>query len=75
MQYFKPIEDGFAILYRGGVFRQVNLAERDGFVYAAFGSGFIKIHKGGTTSHKDIKCEEFDIPGGHTTDHHYLKVR
>tara|TARA_R110002153_G_scaffold274298_2_gene448222 strand:- start:36905 stop:37153 length:249 start_codon:yes stop_codon:yes gene_type:complete len=46
---FTILPDSFAILRSSGVYRQAKLFSRVGFVYAAHGSGFIRLSRSGTT--------------------------
>ena len=41
MNFFTPVEDGFALLRSNGVFKQVPLFTRGDRLYAKWGSGFI----------------------------------
>lgn len=46
---FHEIQDGVAIIRRGGVYKQVGLFHRDGRVYAEASGGYIRIGKQGTS--------------------------
>lgn len=69
---FKAIEDGFAVIYIRGEYKQVGLYERaeknvhgevKSFLYAKKGSGFIKIHNNGQTSVNFISCKGINCNG------------
>lgn len=47
---FHEIPDGVVILRSKGVFRQAKVFRRGTSVYAAWGSGFIRLMRGGGTS-------------------------
>lgn len=64
MSYFQPVEHEVAILYRRGVFKQVPLATRDGFIYAALSStSFIRLKADGSTSQPDTKLDALTWDG------------
>ena len=50
MHRFTIIDDGAAILFSRGVYRQAKIFHRGGEVYAAYGGGFIKLVGGGGTT-------------------------
>lgn len=76
MDYFVEVEDGFAITFSRGVFRQVKVYSRAGLLFAAFGSGFIRLNRDGATSHKSIRWEQIDIgPDGYKEDGFYLRAK
>ena len=50
MSFFKEIEGEAAVIVENGIFKQVALAERDGYLYAKAGGGFIRLHRDGSTS-------------------------
>ena len=54
MSFFKEIEGDAAIVVENGVYRQVPLFERDGYIYAKIGSGFVRIMADGATT--KAKC-------------------
>lgn len=62
MTFFTTIPDAFAVIHMSGVYRQVPLFERGGKVYARFGSGYVRLSNGGSTSHPKIRWAEID-PG------------
>lgn len=64
MDRFHLIDDAAAILVSKGVYRQVKVYQRGGALFAAHGSGFIRLYKNGT-SLPTVRCEEVDVPGWH----------
>lgn len=42
MSFFKQVEGEAAILVNNGVFSQVDLYSRDGYLFAKHGSGFVR---------------------------------
>lgn len=50
MSFFKKIEGEGAIVVERGIYKQVELYERDGFIYAKAAGGFVKIMADGSTS-------------------------
>lgn len=58
---FTQIPDGIAILKSSGVYRQVELYERAGLVYAKWGSGFVGLRQSSKgTSHPKILWDEVE---------------
>ncbi len=64
MNRFHIIEEGAAIVYNRGVYRQVKIYHRDGVLYAAHGGGFVRLYKGGGTSHPKMLWRDIDPAGG-----------
>lgn len=60
---FHVIEDSAVILRSNGVFKQGKCFSRDGRVYAAHGSGFIKLfkHQKGTSTPR-VSWDEVQLP-------------
>lgn len=50
MGLFSIIEGAACVLQSGGVYRQAEVYQRDGGLYAKHGSGFIRLYVKGTTS-------------------------
>lgn len=57
MSFFKKVEGDAAVLQAGGVFKQVDLYTRDGYVFAAYGGGFIRIMADGSTSKSGVSLD------------------
>lgn len=50
MAFFQQVEGEAAILVENGVYKQVDLYTRDGYLYAKVGNGFVRLmHDGSTT--------------------------
>lgn len=67
---FHRIEDAVAIIrLKGGIFKQVNVYHRNGKVYVAYGSGFVRLYsKFGEvwgTSNPNVSVVDIsqDVPG------------
>lgn len=54
MSFFKEVEGEAAILVENGLFRQVPLYTRDGYLFAKYGSGFVRLMADGSTTR--AKC-------------------
>lgn len=53
MGFFKEVEGEAAIIVSRGVYKQVPLYTRDGFLYAKVGGGYVRLmHDGSTTKDK-----------------------
>lgn len=57
MSFFKKVEGDAAILSSNGVFKQVDLYTRDGYVFAAYAGGFIRIMSDGSTSKAGVSLD------------------
>ena len=49
MALFHQIDDAFVILYSRGVYKQAKVYQRNGDLYAGYGSGFVRLSTGGTS--------------------------
>lgn len=61
--FFKPIEGEAAILIADGVFRQTDLYERNGYLFAKYGSGFVRLAADGSTSKAKLRLETLSWDG------------
>lgn len=59
---FHIIDDAQVILRSKGVFHQKKLYRRGNRIYAAWGSGFIRIGGGDATSCPGVSYESLDLP-------------
>jgi len=50
MSFFKQAEGEAAILVTNGVYQQVDIFTRDGYLYAKVGGGFVRLMADGSTS-------------------------
>lgn len=64
IKFFSEVPEGQAIILASGVYRQVKLAVRDMKLYAAYGSGWVRLSQGGSTSHPKVRWHEVDTPNG-----------
>lgn len=64
MDYFSIVPEAAAIITRGGVYRQVQVYQRAGRLYAKYGAGFVRLIQGGSTSSPNIKWAALDTPEG-----------
>lgn len=66
MGLFQMREGDSAVLVINGVYKQVPLATRDGYIYAAVSGGFVRLNSDGATSQPKMRLEHLDI----TTEFH-----
>lgn len=66
MDRFHVIDDAAAIIRAKGVYRQVKVYRRGDALFAAYGTGFIKLSSSGGTSHPNISWLDIDLPDGMT---------
>jgi hypothetical protein len=58
MSFFKEVEGEAAVLVENGVFRQVPLYTRDGFIFAKVGSnGFVRLMADGSTTKSKLRLD------------------
>jgi hypothetical protein len=64
MGLFKQEEGDVAVIVAGGVFKQVDLYSRDGYLFAKFGGGFIRLMQDGSTSKAKCRLDTLltDLP-------------
>jgi hypothetical protein len=58
MNFFTIIPDAQAIIHSGGVYRQAQLYLRGDRIYAKYGSGFVRLAQGGSTSAPKIRWSD-----------------
>lgn len=66
--FFKQIEGEAAILVGDGVYRQTDLYERNGFLFAKYGAGFIRLAADGSTSKAKMRLEAMSWDGALAQD-------
>lgn len=66
MGLFMEVEGEVAILVDGGVYRQVPIYTKDGFLFAKFGSGFVRLNADGSTTKPKTRLDHltYDHPLG-----------
>lgn len=63
MSFFKDIEGDGAVIVEKGVFKQVGLAIRDGYVFARVGGGYIRLMMDGSTSKANVSLDYLSWEG------------
>ena len=63
MSFFKQIEGDAAILVENGVYKQVDLYSRDGYLFAKIGSGFVRLMADGSTSKHRLRLDFMSFEG------------
>lgn len=66
MGLFQQAEGAAAILVENGVYKQVAVFTRNGFLYAAVGGGFVRINADGSTTKAKMRLDtlSYDDPIG-----------
>lgn len=59
---FHILDEAVAILVMKGVYRQAKVYRRGDGLYASHGSGFVRIHRDGT-SVPNLRCVGLETPG------------
>lgn len=59
---FTVIPDAFAVVSKGGVFRQVRLYHRRGRLYAGAAGGFVGLMNSGATTVPSLRIDELLLP-------------
>lgn len=57
MSFFKEIEGEAAVLVNNGVYSQVPLYTRDGYLYAKSGGGFVRLMADGATTKSSLRLD------------------
>lgn len=60
---FKKLEGETAVLSIGGVYKVVDLYERDGRLFAAASGGFVRLYENGSTSKPKLSIESVQFEG------------
>lgn len=63
MSFFQQVEGEAAVLVVEGVYRQVDLYKRDGFLYAAYAGGFVRLMADGSTSKAKMRLDHMSWGG------------
>lgn len=64
MGFFKQIEGEAAIVIVGGVYKQCDLYERDGYIYAKVAGGFVRLYADCTTTKANVRLDFMSWDGG-----------
>lgn len=57
MSFFKEVEGEAAVLVENGIYRQVPLYTRDGYLYAKSSGGFVRLMADGSTSKAKMRLD------------------
>lgn len=57
MGLFKELEGDVAILIENGVYKQVPVYTRDGYIFAKLGGGFVRIMSDGSTTKAKVRLD------------------
>lgn len=57
MSFFQHVEGEAAIVVENGVYRQVDLYTRDGFLYAKTAGGFVRLMQDGSTTKARLRLD------------------
>jgi DNA-binding cell septation regulator SpoVG len=57
MSLFTIVEDSHVHLHSGGLYKQTELYEKDGIMYAKWGAGFIGLRHGGVTTISKVRWD------------------
>lgn len=68
MEDFLPIPDSRVILRQNGIYRSAQLFENNKNLFAKHGGGFIKLLRGGSSTHKSILWSDAFIKTGQIQD-------
>jgi hypothetical protein len=63
MSGFKTVEGEYVIISMGGVYKQVDLVERNGYLFAAASGGFVRLYADGSTSKAKMRLDEMSYEG------------
>lgn len=63
MSFFQQIEGDAAILVERGVYRQVDLYRRDGYLYAKLAGGFVRLMADGSTTRPGVSLDFMSYSG------------
>lgn len=63
MSFFQEIEGEAAVLVENGVYKQVPLYSRDGYLYAKVGGGFVRLMADGVTTKAKLRLDTLSWTG------------
>lgn len=63
MSFFKQIEGEAAVVVINGVYKQCDLYERDGYIYAKTAGGFVRLFADGATTKPKMRLETLSWTG------------
>lgn len=63
MSFFQQVEGEAAVIVSNGVYQQVDVYTRDGYLYAKVGSGFVRLHADGATTKAKTRLDHLSWTG------------
>ena len=57
MSFFKEVEGEAAVLVENGIYRQVPISIRDGYLYAKVSGGFVRLYADGSTTKARMRLD------------------
>lgn len=63
MSFFQEVEGEAAVLVENGIYRQVPLYTRDGYLYAKTAGGFVRLMSDGSTSKAHMRLDFLSFEG------------
>jgi hypothetical protein len=63
MSFFKQVEGEAAVLVENGIYKQVDLYTRDGFLYAKISGGFVRLYADGSITKSKLRLETMSWEG------------
>lgn len=63
MSFFLPLEGDAAVLIDRGLYRQVPLATRDGYLYAKLAGGYVRLMADGSTTRPGVSLDFMSYSG------------
>jgi hypothetical protein len=59
--FFKEIEGEAAVVVDNGIYRQVPLFERNGYIYVKLGGGFVRLMADGSTTKSRMRLDTISL--------------
>ena len=66
MSFFQEVEGEAAVLVENGVYKQVPVFTRNGYLFAKLGAGFVRLNADGSTSKATARLDTLDLASGAT---------
>lgn len=63
MTFFKDVEGEAAVIVQNGVYKQVPLATRGGYLFAKTSGGYVRLMEDGSTSKSGLRLEHLSWDG------------
>ena len=74
MAEFFPIRDGRVLIRSAGVYKHAELFKYNDFIFAKYGSGYIRLHASGTTSKTKVTWSDIELEVPYSFHMGYMKV-